>query len=64
MKPIVLLVARGWMLTFLHASWVEENACGAKSTSVGGKSDRAGDVQAMMVISTDMKTAARLFKVG
>lgn len=64
MKTIVLLVALGWMLTFLHASWVEENACRAKSTSVGEKSGRTGDVQALTVISTDTKRAARFLKVG
>lgn len=52
------------MLTFLHVSWVEENACRAKSTSVGEKSDRTGDVQAVTVISTDTKRAARFLKVG
>lgn len=50
------------MVTFLHASWVEEKACRAKSTSVGGKSDSAGDARAVTVISTDAKTAARLLK--
>lgn len=60
MKTLVLLVALGWMLTFLHASWVEETACRAKSTSIGEKSDRIGAVQAVTVISTDAKTAARL----
>lgn len=52
------------MVTFLQASWVEEKACRAKSTSVGGKSDRAGDAQAVTVISTDAETAARLLKPG
>lgn len=63
MKTIVLLVALGWMLTFLHVSWVEENACRAKSTSVGEKSDGIGDAHAVTVISTDAGTA-RLLKVA
>lgn len=53
MKTIDLLVALGWMLTFLHASRVEEKACRAKSTSIGEKSDRIEDVQAVTVINTD-----------
>lgn len=38
MKTIVLLVALGWMLTFLHASRVGEKEYRAKSTSIGEKS--------------------------
>lgn len=60
MKTIVLLVALGWMLTFLHASWVEEKACRAKSTSVRGKSD----VQAVTVINTDGKNSSHALSGG
>lgn len=63
-RPLSVLVALGSAVTFLHASWVEEKARRAKSTSVGGKSDRAGDAQAVTVIGTDAKTAARLLKAG
>lgn len=47
MKTIVLLVALGWMLTFLHASRVEEKECREKSTSIGEKSDSIEDIQAV-----------------
>lgn len=52
----VLLVALGWILTFLHASWVGEKTCRAKSNSIREKNDRRGDIQDVMAIKTDTIT--------
>lgn len=40
---MILLVSLGRMLTFLHASWVGEKTCRAKSSSVGEKGVTGGD---------------------